>query len=101
MRNVLATIWHYVRVAYYWWTGEGPWFVVGQYVDDYGTLQRYATWQPEIAYRTLGNAMRYAEKRNEDALTDPLDTVFYVWHEIEWNRYLRKQEQQRHEGETA
>jgi len=85
--------WIRVKVLLYWLIGHGPWLVVGQYYDDEGNLRRFRTgytfrhsaeWH---TYESLDEANDYCSLRNEQAMTDPLGTTYYVWHELEFNLY--------------
>ena len=84
-------------ILLYWVIGRGPWLVVGHYYDDDGKLCRFRTGgtTPGGHYvRTfddLKEAGDYACERNEFAFTDPLGTVYYVWHEREFNHFYMKE----------
>jgi len=84
-------------ILLYWVIGRGPWLVVGHYTDDEGRACRFRTGgsTPDGRYvRTfddLDEAKDYAYERNEQAFTDPLGTVYYVWHELEFNYFYSKE----------
>lgn len=79
---------HYLLVLWYWIANIGPWYVVGQWVDDDGVIRRFRT-ATEHTFRGREVAGAYADVRNDSAVTDPLGTVYYVWHKIEWNHHLK------------
>lgn len=93
MRNLRLRL----LILLYWIIGRGPWIVVGHYVDDEGRACRFRTGgsTPDGRYvRTfddLDEAKDYASERNEHALTDPLGTAYYVWHELEFNHFHCKE----------
>ena len=84
-------------ILLYWIVGRGPWIVVGQYHDDYGNLCRFRTGAatPDGSwlrtYDNLDDANDYCNLRNDQAMTDPLGTTYYVWHELEFNYFHNKE----------
>ncbi|QGH45039.1 hypothetical protein [Bacteriophage Titan-X] len=86
----------YLLVWLYWIIGRGPWLVVGQYHDDEGRLCRFRTGTTDgNGYYThqfddLDEANDYCETRNSQAMTDPLGTTYYVWHQLEFNYDIRR-----------
>lgn len=86
------------QLAWYYLTGIGPWIVVGQYYDDDGRLCRFRTGSLSnphspglrtyrMSFDNKDDADAYADSRNDQAITDPLGTVYYVWHELEFNNF--------------
>jgi len=93
MRNLLLRLY----ILWCWVVGTGPWLVIGQWVDDDGNIRRFRTgytladgdqWPN---WDSKEEALLYADRRNEEASTDPLGTVYYVWHEQEYNLYQQKE----------
>ena len=86
-----------ILILLYWMTGRGPWIVVGHYYDDDGRACRFRTGGCSSdgpytrTFDFLSDAKDYAEERNEQALTDPLGTAYYVWHELEFNHFYMKE----------
>ena len=42
-------------------------------------------------YDNLDDANDYCNLRNDQAMTDPLGTTYYVWHELEFNYFHNKE----------
>lgn len=89
-----------VRSSWYWFSGIGPWYVVGTYTDDEGNLRRFRTGLStklvgdELIlqfrhYDKLSEACEYARERNMEAATDPLGASYHVWHRTEYNTFVR------------
>lgn len=83
-------------ILLYWIIGRGPWMVVGQYHDDDGQLCRFRTGTTDgqgywiNVFDDLDTANNYCELRNEQSMTDPLGTTYYVWHELEYQQDIRR-----------
>ena len=85
-------------ILLYWIVGRGPWIVVGQYHDDDGRMCRFRTAGGDgfggtqfHTYDNLDDANDYCNLRNDQAMTDPLGTTYYVWHELEFNYFHNKE----------
>lgn len=94
MRKVLRQL----LILLYWLIGKGPWIVVGQYHDDDGNLCRFRTGcalHPDglsyMTFDTLDEANAYCDRRNEQAAFDPLGSIYYVWHLMEFNYFHNKE----------
>lgn len=53
----------------------GPWYVVGEYLDDEGNLRRFRCGNPHV-FPNYYTAAGYAAARNGFAETDPLGTKY-------------------------
>lgn len=82
-----------ILILLHWIVGTGPWVVVGQYYNDDGKLCRFRTGGPTwpMSFDSLDDANDYCEDRNLNAMTDPLGTTYYVWHELEFNHFYTKE----------